>query len=152
MTRSHGMSKSRFYKIWIDMKDRCSKRRGNSEYYYDKGIRVCDSWQHFENFLKDMGETYKDDLSLDRIDSNGNYHPENCRWVTLVDQSYNRKIFRNNKTGKTGVCFREGRNKPWIARIYVDNELTNIGSFKTFEEAVAAREKAELEIYGYVKE
>jgi hypothetical protein len=60
-------------------------------YYGGRGITVCEQWRKFENFYADMGPTYRDDLSLDRIDSNGNYEPSNCRWVPMDEQARNKR-------------------------------------------------------------
>lgn len=70
--------------------------------YGGRGIRVCDEWQNFEGFYEDMADGYKDGLTIDRIDSNGDYCKENCRWTTFYVQSNNRScnhaIIHNNKT------------------------------------------------------
>jgi len=90
----HGMYKSRIYDIWHCMKDRCY-REGNSKYYLygGRGIRVCDEWKNdFVPFYEwAMSNGYKDDLTLDRIDSDGNYEPSNCRWATVTEQNRNRR-------------------------------------------------------------
>jgi hypothetical protein len=88
--RTHGKSSSRIYSIWLGMLARCSPMaKGETKRnYYDKGIRVCDRWKSFDNFLSDMGEP--DELcSIDRIDGSKNYYPENCRWATAKVQANN---------------------------------------------------------------
>ena len=99
----HGMSNTRFFKIWMSMKYRCYNR--NSEDYKNyggRGIKVCDRWlELFTNFKEDMYESYlahvdkygEKDTSIDRIDADGNYCKENCRWATQETQQNNR---RNN--------------------------------------------------------
>jgi hypothetical protein len=71
----------------------------NSKYpiYGGRGIKVTKKWIDFEGFYKDMGPTYKKGLSIDRIDTNGDYRLKNCRWATQKEQQNNR---RNNKTNK----------------------------------------------------
>lgn len=90
---SHGMFGTRIYRIWTGMMTRCTNERSeNYANYGGRGIRVCERWKKFENFYADMIGTYRDDLSIDRIDSNGDYCPENCRWETATRQIRNRRI------------------------------------------------------------
>jgi hypothetical protein len=91
---SVGGKESPTYKSWSGMIYRCT----NPSYYqYDeyggRGIRVCDRWLIFENFLEDMGVRPKD-TTLDRLDNDGNYEPGNCRWATAKEQALNRKTTR----------------------------------------------------------
>lgn len=81
------------YRAWIDMKTRCFNKKSNSyKYYGARGITVCDTWKHsFLTFYKDMGKR-PDGLTLDRINNDGNYEPNNCRWATMAVQINNRRI------------------------------------------------------------
>ena len=93
-SRTHGMSKTRTYRSWAGMVNRCSNKT-NKDYrdYGGRGISVCEQWKYFENFLLDMGEAPLLS-SIDRIDNNGNYEPKNCRWATAEDQAKNKRTSR----------------------------------------------------------
>ena len=93
LTGSHGMWKSREFKIWTSMKSRCSNPKDpNYKNYGGRGIVVCDEWKtDFKQFYLDMGDS--DGLTIDRISVNGNYTKENCRWANMKTQSRNK---RNN--------------------------------------------------------
>jgi hypothetical protein len=89
--KTHGKTKSKEYAIWQTMKNRCYNP--NYEYYHrygGRGITICDRWLNsFENFYSDMGEK-PERYSLDRINNDGNYCPENCRWATQKEQCNNK--------------------------------------------------------------
>ena len=95
--QTHGMSQHPAYAVWRSMLDRCRLPTHQAwENYGGRGIRVCAKWQDdFMNFWVDMGPAYRRGLSLDRIDVNGDYCPENCRWVDDKIQARNK---RNNVT------------------------------------------------------
>lgn len=92
MKEQHGMTNTRIYSIWCKMKERCNNPN-NKKYqnYGGRGISVCDEWNNsFLNFYNDMIDSYSDDLTIDRIDVNGNYEKSNCKWSTLYEQSLNK--------------------------------------------------------------
>ena len=133
------------------MKERCSDE--SCEYYKDyggRGITYDPSWKLFENFYKDMFEFYREDLELDRIDVNGNYCKENCRWVNKSLSAFNTRLRENNTSGRSGVSWNEKLGK-WRARITHQGIEIYLGVYSSFEEACSVREAAELQYFGETK-
>lgn len=154
-TRKHGKSKTREYYSWLSMVRRC-REPNHLEYsnYGGRGISVCEEWVDmgsslgFVKFLEDMGEC-PEGYTLDRIDVNGDYCKENCRWADKTMQSFNQRRSITNTSGRTGVHPRNGK---WYSTINYNKETFYLGMFNSFEEAVKAREEAELKYYGFIKE
>lgn len=119
----HGMRSTRFWKIWTDMKQRCTNpNNSHYDYYGGKGIN-CNCWNDFIDFKNDMYETYinhssiygEDNTTLDRIDFNKDYNKENCRWTT-------KKIQANNKSNNI-IVYDENGNK-WTLKEF--SQINNI--------------------------
>lgn len=96
---THGQNGTRVHRIWKAMRSRCSNKNTPAyPYYGGRGVTVCERWQVFAHFLADMGQPPSDAHSLDRIDTDGAYTPENCRWVDVYTQA-------NNKRNNTAYTF-----------------------------------------------
>ncbi len=120
---THGMSNILIYRVWRNMRARCYyKNSVGYKNYGGKGIEVCDRWNsNFENFYEDMKDGYLKELSIDRIDNNGNYEPNNCRWVKKEVQMRNTRLIRKtNKSGYRGIL--ETKSKKFAAKICVNRK------------------------------
>lgn len=109
--KTHGLSKTRVYRIWRDMINRCHYEKYPERHLYGgRGIKVCDRWRNsFEAFLADMGLP-GNDMSIDRIDVNGNYEPNNCRWAKADTQARNRRPASRNPRARIIECGGEKRS------------------------------------------
>lgn len=120
--RKHGMTKTRFFTIWAGMMQRChNKRAASYRHYGAKGIRVCKRWHSFQNFLRDMYDTYRDDLSIDRIDNTKGYSKSNCRWTTPEQQSRNRANVKLISEKPLSLVSTELGGSPSLVRVRLKN-------------------------------
>lgn len=138
----HGMCKTSTYNAWVGILQRCNNPR-NQDYhnYGGRGIAVCDRWLKFENFISDMG-LKPTGLTIDRINNNLGYFKENCRYASSIEQNRNRRVQKNNTTGKTGVHWNKQCQKYRVI-ITANNKQHHIGLFAKLEEAKIARKQAE---------
>lgn len=139
----HGDSKIRLYKIWKGMKKRCNNRRSVSyKSYGAKGISICKEWLNYINFkIWALENGYRDNLTIDRINNNGNYCPENCRWITKeknLGEAWQRKrMFNTEEITKIRKSYRAGTTIPQLANKYLVslNTIHQIITNKTYKEA-----------------
>lgn len=135
---THNMSKTRMYHIWSMMRRRCNDPKNHAYINYGgRGITVCDEWNgSFEPFMDwALSHGYDDNLTIDRIDNDGNYCPDNCRWVKPEEQAQNRR--RNWKIEHQG---KTKNLKQWCDELNLDykrthNRLNQLGM--TFEKAIS---------------
>ena len=91
---THGMSRTRIYKVWTGMLNRCRNPKDSRyDQYGGRGVTVCEEWYKFENFYKDMGKCPKG-YHLDRMDNTRGYSPDNCRWVSVKQSCRNKRNTR----------------------------------------------------------
>jgi hypothetical protein len=91
LTKTHGMTYSPEWYSWISMKQRCDNPNNPKyKHYGGRGIKYCESWKKFENFYNEMGSRLLN-TTLDRIDVNGNYTKDNCKWSTFIEQNNNKR-------------------------------------------------------------
>lgn len=148
ISKTHGASSTAMYRLYRSMVSRCTNKNVQAyKRYGGRGIYVDPRWlgkNGFETFVKHMGDRPSPDMTLDRIDNDGPYSPENCRWATKVDQARNKSARSSSKTGVAGVTIDDGK---FVVRIGVNGSSINVGTFCTLDEAVAARRKAELDMW-----
>lgn len=113
-----GLSRTKVYKVWAGMKDRCNNPKNNFyKNYGGRGIKYTRKWENFWGFFEDVGKNHKEGLTLDRIDNNKGYNKENCRWITRKEQLLNTR--RN-----VLISFR-GKTQPlklWADRLGIGHE------------------------------
>lgn len=141
----HNKFGTRIYNLWGNMNYRCNNERSDHyQYYGGRGIKVCDEWQEFEPFYDwAMSHGYSDDLTIDRIDVNGNYCPENCRWVTPKEQANNRRNTRYLTYNGETKCVKDWENETGIQSVIIKHRIDYYGwnVEMALTESVGARRK-----------
>lgn len=136
--RTHGLTHNRFYKRWNDMVRRCYNQNEPAYRFYGAlGITVCEEWRYSpESFIAWCESTYPNEqkLSLDRIDGSKGYSPDNCRWVTQIDQVHNLKNNRFITIGEETRCITEWCNLYGISAGAV---YKRVHKGQSFEEAIS---------------
>lgn len=140
---THGMGHSRLYNIYTGMITRCYNTKHNTyKNYGGRGITVCDEWRSdvaaYCTWAKTNG--YRDDLTIERIDNDKGYSPDNCKWITSHEQAFNKRVNKNNTSGAIGVSWDTTQNT-WKADIMVDGIAIYLGKYKNKKDAAYARNK-----------
>lgn len=128
MLTHHGMYGTRLYIIWRGIKSRCNNKNAeNYKYYGAKGVKICDEWdKDFISFVEwAMANGYKDNLTIDRIDVNGNYEPSNCRWISNDEQQRNRRNNRFVTIDGITKCVSEWARELGVSRLKIVRCVSN---------------------------
>ena len=137
---THGMSGTRIHRIWKGMHYRCKAKTSAGKDYAKRGINVCKEWGSFDPFYTwAMQHGYSDGLTIDRIDVNGPYSPDNCRWVSIKEQQRNKRNTIYITVGGETVNLKEYCERNGLTYITVYYRIFKLGW--TVEEAVGAAER-----------
>lgn len=145
---SHGEArrgrKTSLYSRWVMMRQRCMHANSKDfKHYGGRGIKICPEWDEYGNFSEWAYKNgYSTELTLDRIDNDGDYAPDNCRWVSNEKNKQNRRTFKNSKTGTTGVSYCR-KTKSYLAYLDRYGARLYLGKFETLDAAKIARRSAE---------
>ena len=135
------MSNNKLYQTWIKMKARCHNHKSSSYHNYGgRGIKVCDRWlKSFENFYEDMGDR-PEGMTLDRIDNDGDYSPENCRWATSSEQARNTRNTKWYTINGVEMCLTD-----WCKHygIHITTVRSRLMRGETITEALRIKETCE---------
>ncbi len=149
--RTHGESHSSLYSSWRGMKSRCANQASPAyQYYGGRGICVCDQWIKSYEAFRDwsLSNGYEPSLEIDRVDTNGNYEPSNCRWATRTQQMRNTRKRVNAKTSKyKGVSWCANAQK-WRLQVCGDGNTSHRGLFLTELDAAKAYDRIAREEFG----
>ena len=138
LKKKHGLSHTKAYEVWNNFMGRCyNKKDPNYKNYGERGIRVSEEWKDFENFYRDMGNPPKK-KTLDRIDNDGPYTKENCRWTSMSNQILNKR-HRPSNTGIRNISYSK-RDSLYCVSIK-RNKISSKKSFKRLEDAIKWKEE-----------
>lgn len=133
--------KAKEYRTWMAMRSRCNNP--NTQFYSrygERGIKVCNEWDNFEIFLKDMGPAPSEKHSIERRNNDLGYNPQNCYWATNYEQSINKSIGKNNTSGHKNIVIVQNKNKVKYRIQIKRKEERYIKTCETLEEAIASRD------------
>lgn len=144
--KTHGLSKTPTWHSWKNMKDRCCNPNHYAfNDYGGRGIKIHEEWNSFESFLSDMG-VKPSDKTLERVDNNKGYSPDNCVWASKTSQSRNRRPQKRNRFNVSGVTL--DKTGKYRSVIIADRKQHYLGCFSDLFDAICARKSAENLYWG----
>jgi len=138
---THGMTKHPLFLVWVNMRKRCTNKEDKSyKNYGGRGIKVNKEWEcNSAIFMKwCLANGWKQGLEIDRIDNDGNYEPNNCRFIASQENCLNKRVNKNNTSNYTGVIWKAS-SKKWRSVLMNFGKPYHLGYFTTKKEAVEAR-------------
>jgi len=145
---SHGMSNTKVYFTWHNMRNRCDRSTTKSySSHGGRGISYDPAWNTFENFYADVGDPPHENSTLDRIDNNGNYTKDNVRWTSYQIQAFNRGVHADKIVKYKGVSFEKSKNL-YRARITLNGKTKSLGRKKTAIECAKLYDAAVEKYHG----
>ena len=147
LAKTHGLrmrgEKTKAYRAWAGLRSRCNDKNNHKYHLYGgRGIKVCERWDHYNLFLDDMGEPPSVRHSIDRIDSNGNYEPGNCRWATPLQQANNLRTTRFYEHGGETASLSEWAEKLGVTRDAIKLRLRRGQTFEQVHSVFTDKAKA----------
>lgn len=153
MNNLDAKERNRLLYVWSDMKRRCHRENHHAYANYGgRGITVCERWRNsFAAFLEDMGPRPDPKLTLERVNNDAGYGPDNCIWATRLQQSLNKRMYRSNTSGERNIALevktiKGKRYEYWRLRIRRGGKIVTNRRFKSLEEAVLFRDKTTEEL------
>ena len=143
-TIRHSLTSHPLYQTWAGMRARCNNvNHAHYNRYGGRGIKVCDRWNDFRNFIDDMGDKPHDSHTLDRVDNSKGYYPDNCKWSSKQEQSNNKEYGYSGSSGHQNISLhtiKKDGTKIWRVKIIYFGKIYGGKLFYNLDEAILYRD------------